>query len=396
MATFDLVLEGGGIKGSAFVGAIEVLRGKMRGKNYDLGRLIGCSAGAITAACLAAGLDDAELLEMAQQRPDGKLSFRSFLGQPKSADFSDATIGAVVRLLAGSVAYSIDPPDLGFLKSHGLLKDKDIEAIRERWPKFDKSRVSDYVYTLCFLLDEGAAFSDANILNWLTDTLKKKVKSLDEKTTLSAFHNQTNCHLSLVATDITDHEVLVLNHITAPKCPVVWAVRMSMGIPFVWREVTWNQAWGDYLDKDIKDHLIVDGGILCNFPLQYFLQDKDETHAKLMGPPPDNKSRVLGLLLDETKVAPGTDAMAQEKLLLEELRAYQTLSRLISTLTGNWSRDLIKKYKADAAVCRIGVKGFNALDFNMEPSRLELLIQSGRCAMTEHLAKHALFSGVLH
>ena len=45
MATFDIVFEGGGAKGTAFVGALEVLFGA----GHKHRRLVGTSAGAITA-----------------------------------------------------------------------------------------------------------------------------------------------------------------------------------------------------------------------------------------------------------------------------------------------------------------------------------------------------------
>ncbi len=53
MQTFDIVFEAGGAKGVAFIGALEVLLGA----GHGLGRLIGTSAGAITATCVAAGCD---------------------------------------------------------------------------------------------------------------------------------------------------------------------------------------------------------------------------------------------------------------------------------------------------------------------------------------------------
>ena len=45
MATFDMVFEGGGAKGTAFVGALEVLFAA----GHKHRRLVGTSAGAITA-----------------------------------------------------------------------------------------------------------------------------------------------------------------------------------------------------------------------------------------------------------------------------------------------------------------------------------------------------------
>ena len=60
-------------------------------------------------------------------------------------------------------------------------------------------------------------------------------------------HQVKGCDLSLVVTDTTNREMLVLNHRTAPDVPVAMAVRMSMSIPFVWREVVWQKEWGALL-----------------------------------------------------------------------------------------------------------------------------------------------------
>ena len=55
----DLVIEGGGAKGAALVGALETLFATGR---YRPRRIIGTSAGAITAALLTAGFSPRELL----------------------------------------------------------------------------------------------------------------------------------------------------------------------------------------------------------------------------------------------------------------------------------------------------------------------------------------------
>ena len=58
----------------------------------------------------------------------------------------------------------------------------------------------------------------------------------------------------MVATDTTGKEMLVLNRHTAPDCPTVWAVRMSMSIPLVWPEVVWQDEWGIYRGQSISGH----------------------------------------------------------------------------------------------------------------------------------------------
>src|SRR5215472_14313091 len=86
MAKFDAVFEGGGAKGIAFVGALDVL--KQQG--HELRRYIGTSAGAITATLLAAGYTNPEMMTAIMERlPDGKPRFSSFMDAPGPDAFSD-------------------------------------------------------------------------------------------------------------------------------------------------------------------------------------------------------------------------------------------------------------------------------------------------------------------
>lgn len=62
MADADLVLEGGGVKGTGLVGAVSALAGYEDG--YVFHRVAGTSAGAIVAAMLAAGLSVGELTQI--------------------------------------------------------------------------------------------------------------------------------------------------------------------------------------------------------------------------------------------------------------------------------------------------------------------------------------------
>ena len=60
MATADLVLEGGGVKGVGLVGAISVLEEH----GYEFQRIAGTSAGAIVGAMVAAGIPIADLQQI--------------------------------------------------------------------------------------------------------------------------------------------------------------------------------------------------------------------------------------------------------------------------------------------------------------------------------------------
>src|SRR5512138_1786216 len=78
MPAYDLVFEGGGAKGSVFVGALEVFYGA----GHRPARLIGTSAGAITAAFIAAGYTPAEMLAAVTEQRNGKPRFATFMDPP--------------------------------------------------------------------------------------------------------------------------------------------------------------------------------------------------------------------------------------------------------------------------------------------------------------------------
>jgi predicted acylesterase/phospholipase RssA len=94
---FDLVFEGGGAKGMVFVGACE----EFFNRGHSFGRLLGTSAGAITATLLAAGYRSQEMREALTETKNGVSVFSTFMGLPKA--FSDAEIkaSALLRLLTG-------------------------------------------------------------------------------------------------------------------------------------------------------------------------------------------------------------------------------------------------------------------------------------------------------
>lgn len=94
---YDLVFEGGGAKGMAFVGACE----ELFDRGHTFGRLLGTSAGAITATLLAAGYKPDEMRNVLTEMKDGVPVFSTFMGLPRA--FTDAEIeaGATLKLLRG-------------------------------------------------------------------------------------------------------------------------------------------------------------------------------------------------------------------------------------------------------------------------------------------------------
>jgi predicted acylesterase/phospholipase RssA len=154
-------------------------------------------------------------------------------------------------------------------------------------------------------------------------------------------------------TDTTNRQMLVLNHRTAPDVPVAMAVRMSMSIPFVWREVEWKKEWGTYCGCDKTGAKIVDGGVLSNFPID-LVACKDERIQKIMGDDTDPTASLnLGMLIDEAIAVPGVEGQPARE---HPLRTVRRVQRMVNTMTGARDNALIEEFSGE--VCRLPAKGY--------------------------------------
>lgn len=356
MAQFDVVFEGGGAKGSAFVGALTALKSA----GHTTRRLVGTSAGAITAALLAAGYTPEEMLAAVNEKQNGKPRFSTFMDHPRAADFDQQqreasdTIRAVqalhVPMLAGEVLVK-------------LLLDTPL------YP------------TLFSIVECGGVYAGTVFLSWLSEKLAAKgVASTD---TLATVFAKKQVDLSVVASDTSDMELLVLNHRTAPDVPLIWAVRMSMSIPLVWREVVWQDSWGPYQGRTKTHNIIVDGGVLSNFPIRLIAESVPE----IMGDTDPAVALNLGLLLDETLPVPGVDP-TRPPVSPDELRVVQRLSRLMDTMMRAQDNEEIRRRASE--ICRLPVKGCGTTEFNMPPDKLQALVEAGHDTMVSHLQSRNL------
>ncbi len=241
------------------------------------------------------------------------------------------------------------------------------------------------------LLEFGGLFDPDLFRAWLPQVLRPRMPRLDEHTTLRQFHAATRNvgrELSVVITDTTDCQPLVLNHRTAPDCPVVEAVLMSLSVPMVWPETQWRKEWGMYLARDIEGHYMVDGGVLANFPIYFLLHRDRQDMRHIFGDPENEAPAIVGLLLDGSLAVPGDVKFTPEK---PDFQLFDRINRVFGAL-GAWQDDLYRG--AENLICRIGTKGHPALELQKTPEailRLQTLVNSGRCAMTDYLKKRKLF-----
>jgi NTE family protein len=366
MAVYDLVFEGGGAKGSGFAGALEALQ--QAGHSHR--RLVGTSAGAITATFLAAHYSPQEMLAAVNERlADGKPRFSSFMDPPAQSDFTDEEKEKSVTL---SIFAGLDLPGIPDMLEKSL--DKKLLNALLALPHYRQ---------LFSFVECGGLFAGRKFLEWVREKLE--VKGIGGNATLKTFAEQTGSDLSLVISDTSGVEMLILNHRTAPDCPIAWGVRMSMSIPFVWREVVWQESWGLYRGRNLTGHIIVDGGVLSNFPIRLIDAEPGENSfvREVMGQTVASEAGTMGLLIDETLHVEGAADTDKPPKLIGQLRTVQRVGRLVDTMTGAHDNSEIQRHEKD--ICRIPAKGYGTTEFDMAPERLEALINAGRNAMRGHL-----------
>lgn len=359
---YDLVFEGGGAKGMVFVGAMQEF--EARGHTYK--RLLGTSAGAITAALLAAGYSAAEMLAALGEQENGRSVFSGFMAQP--GPFEKA------QVLAGATLAYLKETNLKWLPD--FLENK-FELDLVEWlannPKMSP------VYSL---LEYGGWFSADNFIKWMQRRLDtgsnqgkpRRYSGLN----LEQFHAETGRELTVIASDTTAGVMLVLNHRTAPKLPLVWAVRMSMSIPLLWQEVIWQEGWGTYRGKPVAGHAIVDGGLLSNFPIELFISQAEYVKA-LIGPEPGEG--VLGMRIDESLPVADqpVEAAAVKTKGLGDAPLLVRLSNLMNTTLS--ARDKLVSEGVAKMVAQLPARGYGTTEFDMSDEKRTRLVSAGRAAL---------------
>jgi NTE family protein len=201
----NLVFEGGGIRGFAYAGAVEVLDSAGILKNIE--RVAGTSAGAIQATMIAVGYTPAEMTKLVENLPVNQ--------------FNDGTITGGLSRLRNY---------FGFYKGQRMSK-------------------------------------------WIEELIRNKTG--DGGITFRQLHELKNTKgykdLYLTGSDITYRCLRIFSYETYPDMKIKDAVRISFSIPLYFEPVIIDDA-GKVLRGFSKPdyHLMVDGGLLSNYPVGLF------------------------------------------------------------------------------------------------------------------------------
>jgi len=309
----DLVCEGGGVKGIGLAGAYAVLDEE----GYKPQNVAGTSAGAITAALIAAGYSSEELKDIIFE-----LDFRQF-------------------------------------------EDKD-------W----LDRIPVVGMPLSILTEEGI-YEGERFLEWMRELLAAKgVKTFaDLKTDFEDPKYQYR--LQVIASDVSARALLVLPrdaHILGldpDELEVALAVRMSMSIPIFFKPVLVDNP------KTNHKHLIVDGGMLSNFPVWLFDCSDQET--------PDWPTFGLLLVEPDPKVSIADRLPNPEGAPHGGRALVALLSGMLHTMMEAHDRIYLEKATFSRTI-PIPTLGVGTTEFDLTKERAQALYDSGRHATEKFLA----------
>lgn len=314
----NLVFEGGGVKGIAYVGALQVLNEK--GILDNIERVGGTSAGAITALLVGLNYDLEEI-----QNIFSKLDFQNFLDD-----------------------------------SWGISRDVQRLIYQYGWYK------GDFFH------------------NWVSGLIAAKTGNA-AATFKDAFAlRQTNkCQdMYFTGTNLSTGFSEVFSYEKTPDMSIVEAVRISMSVPLFFTAV-----------HDKRDHLYVDGGLLDNYPIRLFDQEKYVNHFatlpnyyeavntnlqvqdKATSPYVYNQE-TLGFRLDSTdEIAVYHDHAEPLKHTIDDFFSYSW--RLVATILESQQNQHL--HSADwHRTIYIDTQGIRTMDFGIGSTEIEKMVKSGR------------------
>ena len=145
--------------------------------------------------------------------------------------------------------------------------------------------------------------------------------------------------------------------------------------------IEWQDAWGTYLGRDISGHVLVDGAILSNFPIELMLSDAPQV-TRLMGE--NHGQQVMGLLIDETIPVPGAPPPVKRESI-ESVAG--SAADCTDAGASSQARTSMLLEAVEALVVRLPAKGYDMEETDMSPARRDSLIAAGETAMHDYLVR---------
>ncbi|MCS5711340.1 patatin-like phospholipase family protein [Candidatus Berkiella aquae] len=362
----NLVLEGGGVRGFAYLGALEVLA--ENGILQNVKRIAGSSAGAIVGLLLALGCEPAEIAKIMEK----DLELSKLLDPKYAVDPTRFIPIGGMKIGLSDIA--------NLFRNKGLFKgDAFLEVAK---------KITGQI--LARKLKEAIKSRDSTILSemksqgkeqaHINQYVEEQYQELLEQYYLDEPGNITFEQLEKIRTDfptlgfreffvtgtrLSNGTLKVFNASSDPNMSIVDAVRITMSFPFAFEPVLYQ---GEYY---------ADGGIASNYPMDIFNQDQFLTHGR-------NDAGVnpctLGLLVDSAEEIDSRWGVKKSKKAKLKMGVF--VKNVIEGLH-NRADDLKNAYSINSI--QIYDHDLQTLDFKLTKEKINKLILSGRNALQQYI-----------
>jgi|TARA_B110000495_G_C23031436_1_gene614426 predicted acylesterase/phospholipase RssA len=107
-----------------------------------------------------------------------------------------------------------------------------------------------------------------SFMNIIFDKLLK-ARGLSTTITLKEFYNYSKINLVIFSVNANTFDIVKISHDTHPQLELIDALYMSSTMPFVFQPLF------------VKDICYIDGGCICHYPINYCVEDVDDTNEIL-------------------------------------------------------------------------------------------------------------------
>lgn len=237
-----------------------------------------------------------------------------------------------------------------FLLALGLSGDEIEQELKSLNFKKLKTKKFGILSTISNLAVNYGMYDGLGIESWIKNILVNH--EYDPNITLLNFNTLTNKILYITTTNVSLGKSIILTHTTHPNLEVWKAIRMSSCFPLIFFPILH------------EGHKYVDGGLLNNYPIRIFDNMEKGNHT-------------LGLRLDSNAEISNAVRYANDNVV----HFIESLCDIVySSLQNNelsvedWDRTI-----------RIDTLNISGLNFNITPTTIDTLIESGRSAVHHYL-----------
>lgn len=340
----NLVFKGGGVRGIAYLGAIEYLYHNNLMKHVE--RVAGTSVGAITAAVLSLNFPDFSVLK----KVSDSLEFRKVPAEKAMARERPAIFREAKK-----------DETAGQLRSIGKNLTCTMRLVQDLgWYS------SDYFYY------------------WMKAVIASQFTAGKESYTFADFRNdkihaggREFLDLHITGTDVTNHLCRIFSYDTTPDMEVALAVRISMSIPLYFEAIEFRYP------GTAKPQVYADGGVVQNYPIGLF-DDSRYCGRLANGINPET----LGFFV----YSPREEARGRE---IRNIADY--VSGLFDTLLGVQEKLVADSEKHSGRTIFIDDMGVPVTQFDIEPGdeNYSVLYGSGRKAAEDFFADRTQWKSLL-